>query len=368
MSTLPKILVTSSAGKTGLQVTLQLLENRYPVRAFVRRKDARSEVLAKAGAEIFVGDQYSLSDMRRAMEGVSRAYQCAPTAPNGLHFNAVFTAAAFEAQLEHVVTLGQWLSAADHPSLFTREVYLGDILIRMPSNMTVTSVNPGWFADNYLMVLEMAAHLGLFAMPLGDGAVKKNAPPSNEDIASVVVGALSDPDRHAGKTYRPTGPDLISPKDIAAAIGRVLGRRVSYMDISEKMMTKALRSYPPSNYSEAAVSQLAIYAEEYRRGTFAVNAPTDHVAMVGGRTPETFESIVRRTVAARPDLRTNLPKRLQAMAGFVKMLLTPSLDVTQVQRSRDYVQLAEPRFSQDDPDWLKIHAPTHLGSEFRRAS
>ncbi|MEP4767262.1 MAG: NmrA family NAD(P)-binding protein [Roseibium sp.] len=368
MSTLPKILVTSSAGKTGLQVTLQLLENRYPVRAFVRRKDARSEVLAKAGAEIFVGDLYSLSDMRRAMEGVSRAYQCAPTAPNGLHFNAVFTAAAFEAQLEHVVTLGQWLSAADHPSLFTREVYLGDILIRMPSNMTVTSVNPGWFADNYLMVLDMAAHLGMFAMPLGDGAVRKNAPPSNEDIASVVVGALSDPDRHAGKSYRPTGPELLSPNELAAAMGRALGRKVSYMDISEKMMTKALRSQPPSNYSEAAVSQLAIYTEEYRRGTFAVNAPTDHVAMVGGRTPETFESIVRRAVEARSDLRTNLPKRLGAMAGFAKMLLTPSIDVRQIQVARDYVQLAEPRFSQDDADWFKARTSNSLQSAFRRAS
>lgn len=368
MSTLPKILVTSSAGKTGLPVALQLLEKGYPVRAFVRRKDARSEVLAKAGAEIFVGNQYSLTDMREAMSGVSRAYQCAPTAPNGLHFNAVFTAAAFEAQLEHVVTLGQWLSAANHPSLFTREVYLGDILIQMPSNMTVTSVNPGWFADNYLMVLDMAAHLGMFAMPLGDGSVKKNAPPSNEDIASVVVGALSDPHKHAGKSYRPTGPELLSPNEIAAAMGRALGRKVSYMDISEKMMTKALRSRPPSNYSEAAVSQLAIYAEEYRRGTFAVNAPTDHVAMVGGRTPETFESIVRRAVEARSDLRTNLPKRLGAMASFAKMLLTPSLDVQQIQTARDYVQLAEPRFSQDDADWLKASTSNSPQSAFRRAS
>ena len=55
-------------------------------------------------------------------------------------------------------------------------------------------------------------------------------------------------------------------------MARVLGRRVRYMDISERMMTKALRAQPPANYSEAAVSQLAIYAEEYRRGAFAVNA------------------------------------------------------------------------------------------------
>ncbi|QDG75814.1 NmrA family NAD(P)-binding protein [Labrenzia sp. PHM005] len=368
MSTLPNILVTSAAGKTGLPLTLQLLEKAFPVRAFVRKRDNRSDLLAKAGAEIIVGDQYALSDMRKAMAGMQRAYQCAPTAPNGLHYNAVFTVAAVEAQLEHVVTLGQWLSAADHPSLFTREIYLSDTLIRMPSGMTVTSVNPGWFADNYLMVLDMAAHLGLFAMPLGEGSVKKNAPPSNEDIASVAAAALIDPTSHAGKTYRPTGPELLSPNDIAAAMGRALGRKVSYMDISEKMMTKALRAHPPSNYSEAAVSQLAIYAEEYRRGAFAVTAPTDHVAKVGGRLPETFESIVRRTIAERPDLKARFSKRIGALAGFAKMLLTPALDLDEIQRERDYVRIAQPQFCQDTPEWQETHSSAALRTPLRQAS
>lgn len=359
MSLKPKILVTSAGGKTGLQTALQLRAMEFPVRAFVRRKDSRSEMLESAGAELFLGDQYSLSDMRRAMQGVTRAYQCAPTAPNGLHFNAVFTAAAFEARIEHVVTLSQWLSSADHPSLFTREVYLSDILIGMRSEMSVTTVNVGWFADNYLMVLPMAAHLGQFTMPLGDGSVKKNAAPSNEDIASVVVGALTDPDRHAGKTYRPTGPTLLSPDEIADAMGRVLSRQVRYVDISERMMVKALKAQPPANYSEAAVTQLAIYSDEYRRGAFAVNAPTEDVLQVGGREPETFESIVRRRVAEQPDLQRSLFGRVGAVGGFLKILATRPFDLDRAQAQRDYVRLSSPTFCQDDEAWSASHqAPT----------
>ncbi|MEO0913891.1 MAG: NmrA family NAD(P)-binding protein, partial [Pseudomonadota bacterium] len=319
-------------------MSLQLLEKGVPVRAFVRRQDHRAERLKSAGAEVFVGNQYDLTDLRQAMHGVQRAYQCAPTAQNGLHFNAAFTAAAFEADLEHVVTLGQWLSSADHPSLFTREVYLSDSLARISPNTTITSVDPGWFADNYLMVLDAAAHLGMFTMPLGAGDEKKNAAPSNEDIASVVVGALIDPQAHAGKRYRPTGPKLLSPNDIAKAMGRALGRKVSYLDISEKMMTKALRAQPPSNYSEAAVSQLALYAEEYRRGTFAVNAPTHDVEIVGGRKPEAFEDIVRRYAHAEPGLRPSFGRRLAAMVGFAKILVTPALDLKKVQADRGFVQ------------------------------
>ena len=95
--TKPKILVTSAAGNTGIPTTVQLLEKGFPVRALVRSDDHRAKRLRDAGAEIFVGDQYSITDMRRAMDGVQRAYHCAPSAPNGLHFGTVFAIAAQEA-------------------------------------------------------------------------------------------------------------------------------------------------------------------------------------------------------------------------------------------------------------------------------
>ncbi|MCP5084008.1 MAG: NmrA family NAD(P)-binding protein [Alphaproteobacteria bacterium] len=297
----PNILITSAGGKTGLQTALQLLQNGYAVRAFLRRNDQRATRLKEAGAEIFIGDQYSVRDMRQAMAGVQRAYHCAPTAPNGLHFGAVFAAAAFEAGIEHVVSLSQWLSQPEHPSQFTREVWLNDTMLEMLPDASVTTVNVGWFADNYFMVLEPAAQLGLLPMPLGDGAEKKNAPPSNEDIAAVAAGALMDPAAHAGKVYRPTGPKLLSPNEIAETLGKVMGRTVRYQDISEAMFQKALSAVPPPNYSDAMLTQLTFYVEEYRRGTFAVNAPTDAVEQVAGRPAEDFETIARRVVAERPD-------------------------------------------------------------------
>jgi NAD(P)H dehydrogenase (quinone) len=355
MSSRPKILVTSASGKTGLPTALQLLEKGFPVRAFVRRLDQRSKALESAGAEVLVGNQYSLTDMRAAMQGVKRAYQCSPAAPNGLHFNAIFAAAAYEERLEHVVTLSQWLASADHPSLFTRETYINDILIRMRPEMTVTTVNVGWFAENYLMGLETALHLGMFTMPLGDGNVKKNAAPSNEDIASVIVGALIDPATHAGKTYRPTGSELLSPNDIAAAMGRVLGRKVKYQDISPKMLLKAMKATAPPNYSEAVSSQIKIYADEYRRGTFAVNAPTRDVENVGGRVPESFESVVRRHLTEHPDLKPSLAGKLKAIGGFLKILVTRAPDVKAIEAKKDFVILKAPAFNQDDADWCKTH-------------
>ena len=354
MSKKPKILVTSAAGKTGMPTTLQLLDKGYAVRALVRRDDQRARRLKAAGADVMVGNQYALNDMRLAMRDVQRAYLCAPTAPNGLHFNTVFAIAAHERRLEHVVTLSQWLSHPNHPSVFTREVWLGDAMLNLLPDTTHTVNNVGWFADNYFMVLESAAQLGIFPMPLGDGTVKKNAPPSNEDIAAVSVGALIDPAAHAGKAYRPTGPELLSPNDIADVMGRALGRSVVYRDVSEAMVSKAFRAL---GFPDALQTQFRRYADEYRRGAFAVNAPTNAVRDVGGREPEDFETIARRVVAERPEARRTLGNRFAALRNFARLLLTQRLDFDAVERQREHVLLDAPTYARDDTAWRAAHDP-----------
>ncbi len=37
---------------------------------------------------------------------------------------------------------------------------------------------------------------------------------------------LKDPGTHAGKTYRPTGPKILSTQEMADIIGKILGRKV----------------------------------------------------------------------------------------------------------------------------------------------
>ena len=56
--------------------------------------------------------------------------------------------------------------------------------------------------------MPIAAHLGILPLPVARES--RNAPPSVDDIARVAVAALLDPARHAGKSYRPTGPKLLT--------------------------------------------------------------------------------------------------------------------------------------------------------------
>ena len=345
--TKPRILVTSAAGRTGSAAVLQLLEKGFPVRAFVRRRDARSEVLERAGAEIAVGDLFDLRDLRKALVGVQRAYHCPPFAPNLLNGAMVFAIAAEEAKLEVVALLSGWNPHPTHPSVVTREHWIANQLYRWMPSVDVIHVNPGIFAFLYLLGLPAIVHFGMLVAPFGDG---RNAPPSNEDIARVVAGVLANPGPHIGKSYRPTGPELLSPHDIAGILTNVTGRNVKYKDSSMKMFAKAAKALGASEFE---IAQIRYYAEEIRHGAYEMGAPTDHVELVTGRKPESFESIARRYLDNPSLIHPRFSKggKLAAFAFMFRMLLSRVPNFDQWERDKGFPVLNEPVLAHDSEEW-----------------
>jgi NAD(P)H dehydrogenase (quinone) len=346
---IPKILVTAAAGKTGSATAVQLLGQGYPVRAMVRAHDHRSETLRRAGAEIVVGNLDDIVDVRQAVDGVQRAYFCPPVAPGSLGMSMIFAAAAQEHKLEAVTVMSQWLADPTNPSTHTREVWLADTLFAWMPDVATVTINPGWFADNYRTAgLDVIAQLGVMMLPLGDGL---NAPPSNEDMARVIVGTLTNPAPHVGKTYRPTGPRLLSPYEIAETFGKVLGRNVRYQDAPLWMFPKAARAFGVPDFQAA---QLLTYFEEYRRNSFAIGAPTGAVLEVTGQEPEDFETIARRYVAG-PMMQRSAGALAQTLRYLVKVMVSPALDVDKFNRAHDLPAIGHARLAVDAPDWCQTH-------------
>jgi hypothetical protein len=201
---------------------------------------------------------------------------------------AAFAVAAKEAHVEHIVSLTQWLASPSHPSLMTRQLWLVDRLFSMIPGVVHTIVNPGFFADAYLTTLGLAVHLGIFPWMYGNS---RNAPPSNGDVARVAVAALIDPARHAGKSYRPTGPELLGAEEMANAIGRAVGRSVRAVPTPTWlfMKTAGMGGLPID-----LMSGVRYYIDDHKRGAFELGAPTTDVLDVTGQPPEDFETIARR--------------------------------------------------------------------------
>jgi len=345
----PRILVTGPTGKTGSVVVAELLKAGYPVRALVRREDGRSARLKAQGAEIAVADMSDAERVADALKEVHRAYYCPPFDPYMIQGAVAFAVAAKEARLEAIVGLTQWLASPSHPALMTRQHWLVDRLFSMTPGVAHTIVRPGFFADAYLVTIGLSAHLGILPWIFGNS---RNAPPSNEDIARVAVAALMDPARHAGKSYRPTGPELLGAEEIAEAIGRAVGRSVKVVPTPTWLFMKAARM---SGYPIDVFSGVRYYIDDHKRGTFEVGAPTTDVLDVTGRPAENFETIARR-YAALPRNQRTFSNWLREFVQFMLAPLSPGFNLDRYDRELRRPFPSVPQFATDSKVWRREHA------------
>lgn len=347
----PRVIVTGATGKTGSVVVSELLKAGYPVRALVHKEDGRSAHLKAQGAELAVADMSDVERVAEALKDVQRAYFCPPFDPYMIQGAVAFGVAAKEAHLEHIVGLTQWLASPSHPSLMTRQLWLVDRLFSMMPGVTHTIVRPGIFADAYLATIGSAVHLGIFPWMSGKS---RNAPPSNEDIARVAVAALVDPARHAGKSYRPTGPELLGAEEMAKAIGRAVGRSVRFVPTPTWLFMKAARM---AGFPIDLFSGIRYYIDDYERGAFELGAPTTDVLDVTGRPAEDFETIARRYAAPFRNQRT-LGNRLREFARFVVTPLSPGFNLDRYDRELRRPYPSEPQFAPESPVWRREHGIT----------
>jgi len=346
----PRILVTGATGKTGGAVVAELLAKGSPVRAAVRVWDARSDRLQRRGAQVVVADLFDPGQLMDAMRGVQRAYYCPPYHPFVIQSASAFAVAARETGLEQIVGLSQWLAGPNHPALMSRQLWLIDRMFAALPGIAHTVVNPGFFADSpYLEMMPFAAHLGVFPLPVA--AEGRNAPPSVDDIARVAVAALLDPARHAGKSYRPTGPKLLTVTEMAAVMGQVVGHDVRHVRTPLWMFYKAAKA---QGKEPILLGGLKHYFQDHDRGAFAVGAPNDTIRELTGKDAEDFETIARRH-AALPESRQGAGARLAAFARFMAVPILPGMDPAAYERAQGQPVPPAPHLALDDAGWMASH-------------
>ena len=198
-------------------------------------------------------------------------------------------------------------------------------------------------------MIDFASLLGLFPVITGDG---RAAPVSNEDMARVAAAVLIDPRAHAGKTYRPTGPMLLSGKEMASEVAKVLGRRVRALKLPFWMFRKVARQ---QRIDPLEISGFRFYAEEMKRGTFELDGGvTDVVRELTGAPAESFETTARR-YAAMPFAKPTFGNKLRA---FLRFNLTPfyfGYDLEKWDHEKGFPVPPVPSLSIDDPRWRNEH-------------
>ncbi len=348
--TKPRILVTGATGNVGTPLVTELLAKGFPVRAVVRTQDARSAKLAALGAEIAVADLYDADQLTLAARGTQRAFYLPPIRPHMLQSAVAFAVAAREAKLEHVVHMGQWTSHRTHKAHMTRQTWLVDQLFAMLPGIAHTVFNPGMFAHNFLRTIDFAALLGIYPVLARTG---KAAPISNEDMARTASVLLAEgPDRHAGKSYRPTGPKLLDVPEMGKIVAKAVGHAVLQVDMPIWLLGKVARQQGIDPFE---ISSIRFYMQDLRAGTFEFEGGvTNVVEELTGKPAESFETTARR-YAALPFARQTVANRLKAFINFNLVPFYPGYNFEKWDKQMAFPKAPHPSLSIEDQRWRDEH-------------
>ena len=248
-------LVTGATGDTGRPTVKLLLEKGHRVRAMARKQDERSERLKGMGAEVVYGDLLNLDDLRAATDGVARAYFVYPLADGLVESTVLFAQAAKEGGVEHIANMSHKQSRPHARSKATLNHWLSEQVFGW-SGIGVTHLRVTFFAE-WLLYIAPLIRQGRYVVPFDPGS--RFAPMPASDIARVVVGILEEPAGHAGKAYQLHGPVEHTHEELAAIVGRVLGRDIRFeqVDVSTFLQLLGLEndSARRSHFTSVRVDQ-----------------------------------------------------------------------------------------------------------------
>jgi uncharacterized protein YbjT (DUF2867 family) len=244
-------------------------------------------IAGKPGVSSTEGDFDDPASLRRALEGVDRAFLLTNSSERTEAQQIAFVEAAQAQRVGHVVYLSQLAADQQSPVRFLR--YHGAVEAALTdSTVAWTFVRPNLIMQAYIPFAPMIAQ-GALQAPIGDAAVSVV---DARDIAAVAAAALTE-DGHVGKTYTVTGPAAVIHAEIAAELGDAIGRTVRFESIPPEVFLAALTGAGmPKWQAEGLVEDYA----HYDRGEASAVSPD--VAQVTGASPRSLRDFAHDYSAA----------------------------------------------------------------------
>ncbi|WP_306214358.1 SDR family oxidoreductase [Actinoplanes sp. RD1] len=267
------IVVSGATGRLGGRIAARL---DRPRRLLVR--DA-SRAPALPGAEVAVAEYADRDAVRKALEGAETVLMVsAAEAPDRVDRHRAFVDAAVDAGVRHLVYTSFQGAAPDATFTLARDHGATEEHIKA-SGLAYTFLRDNLYAD---FVPLLVGEDGVIRGPGGNG---RAAVVAQDDIADAAVAVLRSPGEHAGRTYDLTGPEALTFREMAAA----LGPGVSFHDetVEEAYASRARYGAPQwqvdawvSTYLAVAAGELAAVSPAIERLTGRPATPLASVVSV----------------------------------------------------------------------------------------
>jgi uncharacterized protein YbjT (DUF2867 family) len=247
------VILVTTAGKVGSETVRLLRERNVPVRVLVRNA-AKAKDLAEVGAEVAIGDLDVPASIDDAMPGIKTVVLVSPAVP-AQELNVIRVAA--RAGAGHVIKA---TSKASADSPIARRRWQAEIEAGLAaSGIPHTLLRSNAYMQNVLALAPAIATTSSFGSSAGMG---RSGMIDARDVAAVAAEIATSPAAHAAQTYWLSGPALISNYDVAAVLSRLLGRAVTYQELSfEENRQAMIRAGVPAPIAEMNAQAFSLTAD-----------------------------------------------------------------------------------------------------------
>jgi uncharacterized protein YbjT (DUF2867 family) len=253
------VLVTGATGTVSTAL-LGALKGQPGLRLRALVRDlAKAEALKKDGIEVVAGDLEEPDTLPEAFDGVDFLWLLTPASALEPSMGSNAILAAKQARVKHIVRNSAIKAGHDAPNRNGRLHALVEESVKA-SGIPWTILRPHYYMQNLLSSANSVATNGMLYMNMGQGRVGMI---DGRDVGVFAAKIIEHPERHAGKTYTPTGPELTTMTEAAETLGRVLGKPVQYVALPQDAAQQAMLGFGLSRWF---VGNVVDYGRVYSEG------------------------------------------------------------------------------------------------------
>ncbi|MDG5814332.1 NmrA family NAD(P)-binding protein [Chitinispirillales bacterium ANBcel5] len=276
-----RIFITGATSPLGRRVVQYLAHTDREIRVAVHTH-AKEEYVKMTGVQTVPFEYGDFATIDRALEGVETLFLLTPIAREQVEFTRRIIDRAQLWGVSHIVKISM-MGVDDFPGIqFTRWHKQSEIYIEK-SGIAYTFIRPNAMMQNFVRYVQPAG--SFIYLPLDDAAVSYI---DMRDVARFCAEVILRAQEFQGCRFELTGPQALTPEDIAMTITKAVGYHISYIDISEETSLHVLESTGMAQW--LAKGFVELYSLQ-RSGRFG-ETTTDFEKIIQ-RKPHTFEAFVR---------------------------------------------------------------------------
>jgi uncharacterized protein YbjT (DUF2867 family) len=285
-----RILVTGASGTVGSEVINQLSSDIVDVniRAAAHSIESVKKVTKSESVEPIQIDYNNPDTLKDALKEVDRVFLLTPFQSDMVELSSKFLKEITNSgNIKQIVKLSV-MGADSEPGIIGSRLHRQVEKMIEESRIPFTFLRPNFFMQNFVTFFSRSIkEQGAFYLPAGDGKVSFV---DVRDIAAVAVQALTknNDGRHNGKAYTITGPEAISYDDVARILSEQVGKKISYVDISEDDARKGMKE---TGSDEWTINYMIELFDIIRKGYLSqVSSVVDDVT---GKRPTTMSQFAK---------------------------------------------------------------------------